>query len=123
MKRSTGNTIERTAGPNRPDGAGVRVESVAKGSAAEQAGITAGDRILSISGEAVFDLLDLHFLSSRRRFLLRWETSRGVERERVIRTGGDPLGVFPEPVRVRRCRNRCIFCFVHQRPKGSGKTP
>jgi len=38
------------------------VESVAKGSAAERAGITAGDRILSVAGEPVFDLLDLHFL-------------------------------------------------------------
>ena len=118
MKRSTGNAPARVAGSNRPDSAGVRVESVGKGSAAERAGVGAGDRILSVGGEPVFDLLDLHFLSSRRRFLLRWETSRGVEREKVIRTGGDPLGVFPEPVRVRRCRNRCIFCFVHQLPKG-----
>src|SRR4030066_1119465 len=118
MKRSTGNTIERTAGPNRPGGGGVRVESVAKGSAAERAGITAGDRILSVGGEPVFDLLDLHFLSSRRRFLLRWETNPGVKRERAIRPGGEPRGVFPEPVRARRCRNRCIFCFVHQLPKG-----
>src|SRR3990170_2113894 len=118
MNRGTGNTPERAAGPNLQDSAGVRVESVAKGSAAESAGGGAGDRILSVGGEPVFDLLDLHFLSSRRRFLLRWETSRGEKRERVIRTGGNPLGVFPEPVRVRRCRNRCIFCFVHQLPKG-----
>ena len=99
-------------------GTGVRVESVARGSVAERAGINAGDRILSIAGEGVFDLLDLHYLSSRRRFLLRWETKRGEGRERVIRTTGDPLGIYPEPVRVRRCRNRCIFCFVHQLPKG-----
>src|SRR3990172_4676941 len=118
MKRSTGNTPGRAAGLSRGYLPGVRVESVAKGSAAERAGITGGDRILSVGGEPVFDLLDLHFLSSRRRFLLRWETNRGEKRERVIRTGGNHLGVFPEPVRVRRCRNRCIFCFVHQLPKG-----
>jgi putative radical SAM enzyme (TIGR03279 family) len=118
MKRSAGYTHERAPGPRRQDIAGVRVESVGRGSAAERAGIAAGDRILSVAGEPVFDLLDLHFLSSRKRFLLRWETNRGEKRERVIRAGGDPLGVFPEPVRVRRCRNRCIFCFVHQLPKG-----
>src|SRR3990172_767441 len=118
MKRSTGNTRERAAGTNRQDRAGVRVDSVARGSVAERAGIVAGDRILFVAGEPVGDLLDLHFLTSRRRFPLRWATARGEEKESVIRTGGDPLGVFPEPVRVRRCRNRCIFCFVHQLPKG-----
>jgi putative radical SAM enzyme (TIGR03279 family) len=101
---------------------GVRVESVAKGSLAERAGVAAGDRILSVAGEPVFDLLDLHFLTSRRRFALRWATREGKEKERIIRTAGNPLGVFPEPVRVRRCRNKCIFCFVHQLPKGMRKS-
>src|SRR3989337_2510791 len=118
MKRSTGNTRERAAGTNRQDRAGVRVDSVARGSVAERAGIVAGDRILFVAGEPVGDLLDLHFLTSRRRFRLRWATAQAEEKESVIRTGGDPVGVLPEPVRVRRCRNRCIFCFVHQLPKG-----
>ncbi|HBX43681.1 MAG TPA: hypothetical protein DEH27_07810, partial [Deltaproteobacteria bacterium] len=43
---------------NRP---GVLVESVARDSVAERAGISAGDAILSVEGEPVFDLLDLHF--------------------------------------------------------------
>ena len=67
MKRSTGNTLGRTAGADRQDGAGVRVDSVARASVAERMGISAGDRILAVSGEPVFDLLDLHFLSSRAR--------------------------------------------------------
>jgi putative radical SAM enzyme (TIGR03279 family) len=42
-----------------------------------------------------------------------------VERVKGFRlTGRETLGIFPEPIRVRRCRNRCIFCFVHQLPKG-----
>ena len=97
---------------------GVRVEAVAKGSPAERAGIAAGDRILSVSGEPVGDLVDLHFLTARGRFRLRWATPRGMEGEASICPGGDPLGVFPEPVRVRRCRNKCVFCFVHQLPRG-----
>lgn len=103
-------------------GKGVRVESVAGGSAAERAGIAAGDRILAVSGESVSDLLDLHFLTARSRFRLRWSSPGGEEREKVVRTAGDPFGVRPEPVRVRNCRNRCIFCFVHQLPKGLRKS-
>ncbi|MEW6720999.1 MAG: DUF512 domain-containing protein [Thermodesulfobacteriota bacterium] len=99
-------------------GKGLRVESVAAGGLAESAGIRAGDRILSVSGKPVEDLLDLHFLTSRSRFLLRWRDASGRERRKTFRPSGRPLGIIPEPIRVRRCRNRCIFCFVHQLPKG-----
>jgi len=67
----------------------------------------------------VEDLLDLHFLTSKRRFTLRWRAPGAPEDVTPFRLGpGESLGVFPEPIRVRRCRNRCIFCFVHQLPKG-----
>ncbi len=98
--------------------AGVRVEAVLRGSPAERAGIAAGDRIVSVSGEPVGDLIDLHFLTARARFRLRWATPRGEAREAAFRAAGDPLGIVPEPVTVRRCRNRCIFCFIHQLPPG-----
>ena len=101
---------------------GVGVEAVARGSPAERAGIAAGDRILAVSGEPVGDLLDLHFLTARPRFRLRWTKAGGGEREADFRTGRAPLGIFPEPVRVRRCRNKCIFCFVHQLPPGLRRT-
>jgi putative radical SAM enzyme (TIGR03279 family) len=101
---------------------GLLVASVAAGSAAARAGISAGDRILSVSGEAVRDLLDLHYLTSRTRFRLRWRGTRGILREALFRSGGKPLGIHPEPIRVARCRNRCIFCFVHQLPKGLRKS-
>ncbi|PWB61677.1 MAG: DUF512 domain-containing protein [Deltaproteobacteria bacterium] len=101
---------------------GVRAESVAPGSPAMRAGIVSGDRILSVSGEPVEDLLDLHFLASRARFRLQWVDSSGEIREREFRPGNAGLGIHPEPIRVRRCRNRCIFCFVHQLPKGLRRT-
>ena len=97
---------------------GVRVDSVAAGGLAGTAGIRPGDRILSVSGKPVEDLLDLHFLTSRTRFKLRWRDSSGGDREMAFRPSGRSLGITPEPVRVRRCRNRCIFCFVHQLPRG-----
>jgi putative radical SAM enzyme (TIGR03279 family) len=83
-----------------------------------RAGIGRGDRILSVSGVPVADLLDLHFLTSRGRFRLRWADSAGETREREFRPAGTRLGIHPEPIRVRRCRNRCVYCFVHQLPRG-----
>ena len=101
---------------------GVGVEAVTPGSPAERAGIAPGDRILSVSGRPVEDLLDLHFLTSRSRFTLAWRTASGVARKKEFRPEGKAPGIFPEPIRVRRCRNRCIFCFVHQLPKGLRRT-
>ena len=98
---------------------GVGVDSVATGSPAHRAGIGPGARILSVSGRRVEDVLDLHFLTSKRRFSIRWRTPSGEDRLDAFRLAdGAPWGVFAEPIRVRRCRNRCIFCFVHQLPRG-----
>lgn len=99
---------------------GVRVESVEPGSPAARAGIAPGDRIRSVSGKPVADLLDLFFLTARSRYTIEWAGRGGAARSASFRTG-EPLGVHPEPVRVRRCRNRCIFCFVHQLPRGLRK--
>lgn len=105
-----------------PARTGVGVEALSPGSPAERAGIRPGDRILSVSGRPVEDLLDLHFLTARSRFAIRWRDPSGTEREHAFRLRGEALGIFPEPIRVRRCRNRCIFCFVHQLPKGLRRT-
>jgi putative radical SAM enzyme (TIGR03279 family) len=112
----------RESAGDAPSRNGVRVEAVASGSPAERAGIVAGDRILSVSGHPVEDLLDLHFLTSRSRFTIAWRDPSGAGRKKEFRLRGEPPGIFPEPIRVRRCRNRCIFCFVHQLPKGLRRT-
>ena len=101
---------------------GVGVEAVTPGSPADRAGIVSGDRILSVSGNPVEDLLDLHFLTARSRFTLAWRDASGAARKKEFRLRGETPGIFPEPIRVRRCRNRCIFCFVHQLPKGLRRT-
>lgn len=103
-------------------GTGVRIEAVIPGSLSERAGIRRGDRILCVSGTPVDDLLDLYYLTSRRRFRIRWSDPEGTVREQVLSAGSGTLGLVPEPVRIRRCRNRCIFCFVHQLPGGMRKS-
>jgi putative radical SAM enzyme (TIGR03279 family) len=98
--------------------AGVRVDGVAPESPAHAAGIRAGDRVLGVSGRPAVDLLDLHFLTARGRFTLEWRSAGPAVHRKEFRLRGEALGIFPEPIRVRRCRNRCIFCFVHQLPRG-----
>lgn len=98
-----------------------KVASVELGGIAEEAGIEPGDLIVSINGHALSDIIDYRYYSAEEfvDILVR----RGSE-EAVISVEKDidePLGIeFEDNLfdGVRECGNRCIFCFVHQLPKG-----
>ncbi len=97
----------------------LRVESVNKNSPAEKAGIRAGDNILSANGRPIRDALDLlYYIENERRCEL--VISRfGVSVETVLqnpRLVGS--GIEPEQLKIRRCGNKCVFCFIDQQPSG-----
>jgi putative radical SAM enzyme (TIGR03279 family) len=99
------------------------IEAVESGTIAEELGFEAGDALVSVNGEPVVDLVD--FLVEETREQLRLEV-RGVDGElHVIELEHDsdePLGlVLPHP-EPRQCGNNCIFCFVHQLPRGMRRT-
>ncbi|MBN1868773.1 DUF512 domain-containing protein [Candidatus Sumerlaeota bacterium] len=98
---------------------GVRVTGVEPGSPAARIGIEPGSRLARIGGSPVRDEIDLVFLGSEGRLRVEWVDCEGVLREKTLRKGIDAsLGVEIEPLKARRCRNRCIFCFVDQNPPG-----
>lgn len=108
--------------PVAPRVRGVRIDAVAPGSPAERAGIHAGDRVVDVGGNPVDDLLDLHFHTTRSNFRLTFHRGgKGPPETVIVRAGDEPPGLHPEPLTVRRCRNKCVFCFVHQLPKGLRK--
>lgn len=96
----------------------VKVVSVVPGSPAERAGIVPGDMILKVDGRMIRDEIDLRFWASDDRFFLTLDRGGRRFRTEVRRCPGEGLGVELEPLRPRTCRNRCIFCFVDQLPRG-----
>jgi putative radical SAM enzyme (TIGR03279 family) len=97
----------------------VRVRSVAPDSLATELGITPGTELLAINGRALDDFLDWEFLSADDAFLLRARTPEGEAIEYDIERPADlPMGIELEPPRIRRCANRCDFCFVDGLPEG-----
>jgi len=96
----------------------VKVVSVLPGSPAERAGIVPGDGILEVEGHGIRDEIDLRFWASDDRFLLTLERDGRRFRVEVRRGPDEGLGIELEPIRPRTCRNRCIFCFVDQLPRG-----
>ncbi|NJC87375.1 MAG: DUF512 domain-containing protein [Desulfuromonas sp.] len=89
------------------------------GSIAAELGLNSGDRLVSLNGEPVRDLLDYQLLVGEEELLLEIERADGELWELEIDKDADePLGlVLPHP-EPDQCGNNCIFCFVHQLPPG-----
>jgi putative radical SAM enzyme (TIGR03279 family) len=97
----------------------VTVARVHPGSIAEELGITPGAELLAVNGRAVDDFLDWEFLTADDELLVHARLPGGEELEFDIeRPEGESLGVELTPPTVRRCANRCEFCFIEGLPKG-----
>jgi putative radical SAM enzyme (TIGR03279 family) len=87
-------------------------------SIAEEVGIEAGDRLLKVNGEELRDLIDLSFALADDYVELLIEKANGdQEIIEVEKEYDEDLGIeFESAVfdGIRRCANKCIFCFVDQ---------
>jgi putative radical SAM enzyme (TIGR03279 family) len=97
----------------------IKVTAVHPGSIADELGLLPGTELISVNGRSLEDFLDWEFLTADERFLLhvRQPDSEEIEFE-IERPLEEPMGVTLEPPRVRRCANRCDFCFVDGLPEG-----
>jgi putative radical SAM enzyme (TIGR03279 family) len=100
----------------------VRVARVAPGSIAEEIGIVPGTELVSINGRPLADFLDWEFLSAEDEIVVEARQPDGEEIVyEIARPEGESLGVALEPPNVRRCANRCEFCFIEGLPQGLRK--
>lgn len=100
----------------------VRVTRVQPGSIAEHLGIVPGTELLAVNERALEDFLDWEFLTADDAFVVSARLPDGAEVEYEIeRDPGEPMGVELAPPTVRRCANRCEFCFIEGLPKGLRK--
>lgn len=96
------------------------VKCVEYGSIAYDAGIESGDAITSINGIELEDILDFKYLTSEEEYVVGVEKKDGSYEEiEVYNECYEQLGVEFENSLIdepRRCRNKCIFCFMDQLP-------
>ena len=96
------------------------VTSVDHRSPAQRAGIQAGEKLLTVNGHEIVDVLDYRFYCYDPVLELELEEPEGGRRKLEIRKlEGQELGLnfdsylMDEP---RPCSNHCLFCFVDQMP-------
>jgi len=97
----------------------LKVTAVHPDSIAAELGLQEGTQLLTVNGRELEDFLDWEFLTAEEEILLHVRQPDGEEIEYDIeRPLGEPIGVNLEPARIRRCANRCDFCFVDGLPDG-----
>jgi putative radical SAM enzyme (TIGR03279 family) len=97
----------------------VRVARVLPGSIAEELAIEPGTELLKVNDRELLDFLDWEFLTAEDEFVVEARLPDGelIEYE-IERPEGESIGVELEPPTIRRCANRCEFCFIEGLPKG-----
>jgi putative radical SAM enzyme (TIGR03279 family) len=100
----------------------AKVLSLEPDSPAANAGIKLGDVITHVNSQPVLDIVDFAFLSAGEQISLdmlredigamHFEISKGYDEDLGIEFGDDLFD------RVHICKNKCVFCFLYQQPKG-----
>jgi putative radical SAM enzyme (TIGR03279 family) len=97
----------------------VRVSSVLPDSIAHELRVPPGTELLTVNGREVTDFLDWEFLTADDAFVVgaRLPSGEMIEYD-IERPEGVAMGIELERPTVRRCANKCEFCFVEGLPEG-----
>ena len=89
---------------------------------ADRAKIKSGEILLSINGNIIEDVLDYRFYQVNRDLTLEIKDKNGeIRTVRIVKSEYEEIGLEFETYLMdeqKSCRNKCIFCFIDQLPKG-----
>lgn len=104
----------------------MQIEGVDAGSIAQEVGLEGGDLLRAINGQAVRDELDYRFLAAEEQLMLEVKKLDGSLWEvEIEKDAGEELGIdfgSGGMGNIKKCTNRCMFCFVDQMTPGLRKT-
>ena len=102
------------------------ISAVEDGSIAMEMGIEPGDKLLSINGQEIEDVFDYHYYVNDEELLVLIEKPDGEQwKLEIEKDYEEDLGLHFEQGLMdeyRSCRNKCVFCFIDQMPKGMRDT-
>ena len=102
------------------------ITSVDHRSPAQRAGIQPGEKLLTINGHEIVDVLDYRFYGYDAKCRLELlEPNGSVRNVQIKKEEGLDLGLNFDTYlmdEMRCCANHCVFCFVDQMPPGMRQT-
>ena len=103
----------------------VHIKDVLPGSIAEELEIEKGDKLVSINGAGVLDIIEYKYLITDEYLELEIRKPDGeIWEYEVEKEYDEDLGIIFEGIidTPKTCHNKCIFCFIDQMPKGMRET-
>ncbi len=113
------NAAGRALGQGAGSGRGVEISEVEPDSIAEELGLQVGDRLLEIDGARATDILQLKRADLNETISLTIASGETVTKYDIEKDISESLGLgFDAELfdGVKRCVNKCPFCFVDQLP-------
>ncbi len=102
------------------------ISRIEPGSIAEELELSPGDVLVSVNGQSVEDIFDYHYFINEEYLEILIRKPDGEEWELEIeKEYEDDLGIEFENGLMdeyRSCRNKCMFCFIDQLPRGMRET-
>jgi len=103
-----------------------QIAKILLGSIAEEIELEVGDRLISVNGNDVIDIIDYKFLITDELVNIEIEKVNGEVWEiEVEKDYDEDLGIQFVDVMLdkpKSCHNKCIFCFIDQLPEGMRET-
>ena len=103
----------------------VAITGVLKGSSAERQGIKVGDLLISVNGHTITDILDYRFYLCEKKLSVLLCREGKEYTVNIKKDEYDDIGLEFETFLMDKkhsCRNKCIFCFIDQLPRGMRDT-
>ena len=98
------------------------IKEVMQDSIAWELGIEAGDRLITVNGQEIEDVFDYRYLIQDEYVELTIRTINGEEYiAEIEKEENEDIGIIFESGlmdHAKSCKNKCIFCFIDQLPKG-----
>lgn len=96
----------------------LKIIGIEPGSPAFKAGLAIGDELVKLNRKAINDLLDYYFYQAESHLKIGINRKGKAISLNISKAIDTDLGLDFQPDRIIRCRNNCVFCFVHNNPKG-----
>ena len=100
----------------------VRVKEVVPGGIGEAVGMQVGDVIEAVNGEPIRDPIDYRFHIGDEAVEVHLRRGEETAIFDIEKDADEDLGIVLDDMPILKCNNKCVFCFLHQMPRGMRKT-